>query len=140
MLHNKSKEGMAGTALSRLLNSQLRRLEKQSWTSALLGPTRAQANLIIAPAVRHNGLTLQKSRLLFVSDESTMLAVVAGLSDAEGKRFGILAHKCLLQHRRSTSSTWIIDEPVESFFFGDATVRTPKCWRWTADRTLEVLH
>ena len=140
MQHNRSKDGFAGTALSRLLNAQLRRLDQQSWTSALLGSTQALGSLVVSPHVRHNGVFMGRDVLVFVNDETTLLAGVAGTSDAAGSQFGMLAHRCVLQHRRRTSSTWVIDAPVESFVFGKAAVFTPKCWRWTADGTLEVLH
>ena len=124
MQNTKSLKAIANAALSRMLCSQLRKLEKPGWHNCLLGKTQpfpemaaqfGAASVTIARGMRWNGMPLSNGKAMFFNSSwSSMLLVVACVTIDD--EWAVLGREGLKQHTSDRTgqyfSRWKFEQKV----------------------------
>ena len=151
MAHNKCKGNIERTALSRMLNSQVRKLQKAGWISQLSEPiqqcpdlaaTFGTTNVEISCGMKWRGMSITCGDVLFVNADRSVLVVVVGcLAINNQSSWGILVNGCRAVTRTSFESAWAVATKVSYHMFANGDrLLTPAFHRFPTPQRLEVLH
>ena len=148
--NNQCTQQVEKTALSRMLNSQIRLLESPGWVSKLIQPARAFPELALtlsaskvelSSAMRWCGISIKSGNVLFLDTDRSRLVVVIGCFEVDSNTHGILVRAATSVNRAAYSSRWEVAADVSYYMFKkEDHVVQAAFYRHPAPDRVEVLH
>ncbi len=148
MEHNRKVLSIERTALSRMLNAQLRMLEDPGWRSALDDPSQAFPELAaslsakdvrISRAMRWRGISLSNSALVFLDTAKTYLIYIAACLSIDNE-WGLLVRLGQRVSGTKVASIWQVAAEVKLYNLVDEHVFSAPFHRWLSTDRVELLH
>ena len=148
MANNRSKKQIESTALSRMLNGQVRKLETPGWASRLEKPCSSLPELAatvnamqveVSAAMNWCGISIKCGDMLFLDQGRARLVVVVGCL-AIDSGWGLLVRAGAPLSRGRHASKWTIAADVSYHILGADRILKVAFHRYVTPRCLEVLH
>ena len=148
MANNRSKKQIERTALSRMLNAQVRKLETPGWVSCLEKPCSSSPELAatinamqveVSAAMKWCGVSIKCGDMLFLDPGRARLLVVVGCL-AIDSGWGLLVRAGAPLSRRKHSSKWTIEADVSYHILGAEFIFKVAFHRYVTPQCLEILH
>ena len=148
MANCRSKKQIESTALSRMLNAQVRKLEAPGWASRLEKPCRSLPQLAatinamqveVSAAMKWCGISIKNGDILFLDSDRARLVVVVGCL-AVDSGWGLLVRAGAPLSRDRHASKWTIAADVSYHILGADRILKAAFHRYVAPQCLEVLH